>query len=86
MVNEGHDPAVLADIERALTRMVPAQFDYAHREGNADAHIKAAIVGTCQSLPIASNQLALGRWQRLFFCEFDGPRRRQVTVRLIKDS
>ena len=56
---------------------------YAHSEGNADAHIKAAMVGSCQPIPVEEGRLALGRWQGVFFCEFDGPRQRRVQIQVI---
>lgn len=82
-VNEGHDPDVAEDIVAALARLVPTRAGYAHAEGNADAHIKAALVGTCQAIPVVDGRLALGRWQAVFFCEFDGPRERSCHVTVI---
>lgn len=79
-VNESHDPDVAQDISEALSRLVPAGRGYAHTEGNADAHIKAAAVGCCAQVPVEDGQLTLGRWQGIFFCEFDGPRQRTVQV------
>jgi len=82
-VNESHDPDVARDITDALKRLVPAEPGYRHREGNADAHVKAVLVGSSCRVPIADGRLALGRWQGIFFCEFDGPRRRSVEVRMV---
>lgn len=82
-VNEGYDPDVAADITVALGRVAPRSAGYAHAEGNADAHVKATLVGSCQPVPIESGRLALGQWQAVFFCEFDGPRTREVRVKVI---
>ncbi len=85
-VNESYDPDVAKDIEAVLSKLVPASRNYAHAEGNADAHIKASLVGSCAQVPIEDGRLMLGRWQGVFFCEFDGPRQRQVQIRIMKDS
>lgn len=82
-VNEGHDPDVVADILEKLEKLVPAGSGYRHIEGNADSHIKVALMGPGVTIPIESGRLALGTWQRVFFCEFDGPRNRQVLVKLM---
>jgi secondary thiamine-phosphate synthase enzyme len=79
-INEGYDPEVVADVERVLDRLIPWKADYRHREGNTAAHVKSILVGTSVTIPVRSGALALGRWQEIFFCEFDGPRTR--TVRL----
>ena len=79
-INEGADPAVAADILDRLEKLVPAGERYRHLEGNADAHIKAALVGSSVTVPIENGKLALGTWQRIFFCEFDGPRSRSVVI------
>lgn len=82
-VNESYDQDVARDITEALSKLVPHRAGYAHSEGNADAHIKAAMVGCCQPIPVEEGRLALGRWQGIFFCEFDGPRQRRVQVQVI---
>lgn len=84
-INEGADPSVLRDIQNALTRLIPQEMNYAHREGNADAHIKSSIIGTSQLVIIDDGRLVLGTWQAVYFCEFDGPRHRRVTLKLIAD-
>lgn len=84
-VNEAFDPDAAADVSSALSRLVPYQAGYAHSEGNADAHIKSVLVGTSQTIPVEDGRLALGRWQGVFFCEFDGPRRRQVHLTIVSD-
>ena len=84
-VNENADPAVAEDILEHLAKLVP-QGRYRHREGNADAHIKASMMGFSQVLPVEGGDLSLGTWQGIFFCEFDGPRRRRVQVKVIPDG
>jgi secondary thiamine-phosphate synthase enzyme len=80
MMNEGYDPAVAEDVLGVLGRFAPADAGYAHLEGNSDSHAKAIAAGCSQLVPVESGRPALGRWQRIFFCEFDGPRHRQVWV------
>jgi len=82
-VNESYDSDVAADITATFSKLVPHRAGYAHAEGNSDAHIKAVMVGCCQAIPVEQGRLALGRWQGVFFCEFDGPRQRQVQVQVI---
>ena len=82
-VNESYDSDVARDVTAAFSKLVPQRADYAHSEGNSDAHIKAAMVGSCQAIPVEEGRLALGRWQGVFFCEFDGPRQRRVQVQVI---
>jgi len=84
-VNENWDPSVKADILKVLDRLVPWQANYSHAEGNSAAHIKASLLGASQTLFIEGGRLALGTWQGIFLAEFDGPRRRQVFVRVIPD-
>jgi secondary thiamine-phosphate synthase enzyme len=85
LVNESDDPDVARDIGDTLDRLVPRNAGYKHYEGNADSHIKASLVGASETIPIEGGQLALGRWQGIFFCEFDGPRQRTVKVRIAGD-
>jgi len=82
LINEGADPSVVKDILNALNRIVPHKAGYLHMEGNSDAHIKTSLVGTSQSIIIEDGRLLLGTWQAIFFCEFDGPRTRQVIVKI----
>ena len=84
VVNEGADPDVRADLLNALGRLAPADGSYAHAEGNADAHILSTLTGTSVRILVRGGELDLGRWQAVFFCEFDGPRRREVWVRLLR--
>jgi secondary thiamine-phosphate synthase enzyme len=81
-INENADPDALRDILDTLEALVPWENGYRHAEGNAAAHIKASLVGTSQTVPIRKGRLALGRWQGIYFADFDGPRERhfQVTV------
>ncbi len=83
-INEGADTSVQRDIQIALSRLVPVEADYAHREGNADAHIKSTLVGTSTVVFVDDGKLILGTWQAIYFCEFDGPRHRRVAVKVIK--
>ena len=82
-INECADPDVARDVEGALDRLVPATGTYRHSEGNSDAHIKAVLVGVSQTVPVEGGKLALGRWQGVFLCEFDGPRERKLCVKLV---
>lgn len=83
-INENADPSVRQDILMELDKLVPWQGDYTHLEGNAAAHIKASLVGSSETIPIEKGDLVLGTWQGVFFAEFDGPRRREVWVRITK--
>jgi len=83
-INENADPDVASDIERALSVLVPAEGDYRHAEGNSDAHLKASLAGASETVIVENGQLVLGRWQGLYFCEFDGPRTRTVFVKSIR--
>jgi secondary thiamine-phosphate synthase enzyme len=76
-INEGADPAVRGDIIRGFQHLVP-QLNYRHLEGNSVAHIMATLAGSSLTVAIDNNQMVLGTWQRIFFCEFDGPRQRTV--------
>ncbi len=80
-INEGADPAVRADIINVLNKVIPWNFDYGHLEGNSPAHIKASLVGESVLVMVENRQLRLGTWQRIFFCEFDGPRRRKLWLK-----
>ena len=84
-INEGDDPDVARDMEAAFDRMVPRDAGYKHYEGNSDSHIKATLVGASQSVWIENGRLRLGRWQSIFFCEFDGPRNREALVKINPD-
>jgi secondary thiamine-phosphate synthase enzyme len=79
-VNEGADPSVAHDILEGLTRLVPRQADYRHAEGNSDAHLKTALLGSHLAVPVEQGRLRLGTWQSIYLAEFDGPRTRRVCL------
>jgi secondary thiamine-phosphate synthase enzyme len=82
-INEGADPAVCDDIMRKLNALVPQDAGYRHREGNADSHIKASLVGSSVTVLVEGGRLVLGTWQKIFLCEFDGPRTRRIFVKTL---
>ena len=79
-INEGADPDVAADVESHLAELVPKEAAFEHEEGNSDAHIKTVLVGPSCLAPVRGGKLALGTWQAVFLCEWDGPRTRRVEV------
>ncbi len=79
-INENADPAVRKDMLKELNKIVPFQDDYQHLEGNSAAHVKSSMMGCSCVVPVQGSRLALGTWQGIYFCEFDGPRSRQVWV------
>ena len=81
-INEGADPAVCRDIMTKLNELVPPNAGYRHMEGNADSHIKASLMGSSVSVMVENGGLVLGTWQKIFFCEFDGPRSRRVYIKV----
>lgn len=83
MINENADPEVRHDILSHLERMVPFECSFRHVEGNSAAHIKSVLVGHSVTLIVEKGALVLGRWQDVYFAEFDGPRRRLVYVRVV---
>lgn len=83
-INEGADPAVAADIESHLGELVPKEAAFEHEEGNSDAHIKTILVGPSCTAPVRGGRLALGTWQAIFLCEWDGPRSRRVEVGVMR--
>ena len=80
-INENADPAVQADMLDALNKLVPVKGAYRHSEGNSDAHIKASLIGSSVVVIVESGNPVLGRWQGIFFCEFDGPRQREIYLK-----
>jgi secondary thiamine-phosphate synthase enzyme len=82
-INENADPDALCDILSTLESLVPWENGYRHAEGNAAAHIKATLVGTSQTVPVRNGRLVLGRWQGIYFADFDGPRERQLQVTVL---
>jgi len=82
-INEGADPSVCTDIITKLNEIVPPNAGYRHMEGNSDSHIKASLIGSSVTVMIENGNLILGTWQKIFFCELDGPRSRKVALKLI---
>ena len=82
LIQEAHDPAVARDIVTHLRRLIPPDGTYEHHEDNADSHIKATAVGNTVGVFIEGGKLCLGTWQGIFFCEFDGPRTREVWIKV----
>lgn len=83
MVNEGADPAVMEDVLAILDKLVPWRGAYKHMEGNSAAHVKAILVGSSTQIIIKDGSLMLGTWERIFLCEFDGPRTRKIHVKIL---
>ena len=80
-INESDDPAVQRDILKRLNDLVPLDLKYDHAEGNSDAHIKSTMTGNSVQVFVEDGKLQLGTWQVIYFCEFDGPREREVWVK-----
>jgi secondary thiamine-phosphate synthase enzyme len=85
LINENDDQALHKDFDNFLKQLAPRERDYFHNDGNCDAHLKAALIGCSKNLLIENRRLVLGRWQGVFFCEFDGPRRRDLRVKIVAD-
>jgi len=85
-INENADPDVVTDMINGLEKMVPATGNYRHAEGNSDAHIKASLMGFSCMVPVVDGRMALGTWQGIYFCEFDGPRRRKLLIGIAGDQ
>src|SRR5262250_1115052 len=85
-INEHADPDVASDLEGVFDRLVPHSGPYRHSEGNTDSHAKAVMVGASQVIFVEEGKLVLGRWQGIFFCEFDGPRERKLFVRVVTEA
>ena len=83
-INEHADPDVKYDILMEINKIIPFKDSYKHMEGNSAAHIKASLFGNSEIVYVQNGKLQLGTWQGIFFCEFDGPRTRQVWVNLLK--
>ncbi|MDR2931555.1 MAG: secondary thiamine-phosphate synthase enzyme YjbQ [Oscillospiraceae bacterium] len=84
-INENADPDVTRDLLLGLNKAFPDRGEFRHMEGNSSAHLKAGSVGFSQIVIINAGQLLLGRWQGIYFCEFDGPRQRQFFVKIMSD-
>lgn len=85
-INENGDPDVVRDILSALDKVFPIEGDYRHFEGNSHAHLKSSYMGAEKTIIINEGKLLLGTWQSLYFCEFDGPRRRKLFIKMISDE
>ena len=83
LINEGADPDVQRDILGALSQIIPADYPYRHSEGNSPAHLMTAVTATTITVILHKKRLLLGTWQRIFFCEFDGPRNRKVWWKIL---
>ncbi|WP_028950626.1 secondary thiamine-phosphate synthase enzyme YjbQ [Sulfurihydrogenibium subterraneum] len=83
-INENADPDVVYDVKNHLEKLVPWINNYKHLEGNAAAHIKSILTGNSISIIIDKGDLLLGTWQGIFFAEFDGPRSRNVFIKIIE--
>jgi secondary thiamine-phosphate synthase enzyme len=81
-INENADPSVRRDVLASLNKLIPFDADYSHSEGNSAAHIKASIIGSSETIIVVDGRLALGTWQGIYYCEFDGPRRRTLLVQV----
>lgn len=79
-INEGADPDVRQDMLSYLSKLVPCDRSFHHSEGNSDAHIKSSLLGSSIVIPVEKGSLCLGRWQSIYFCEFDGPRTRSLYI------
>ena len=85
-INEGADPDVRRDIIQGLKEMVPINYPFKHMEGNSPAHIMSSLIGASVSVAVEEGRLQLGTWQKIFFCEFDGPRTRKVHLNFISNT
>ena len=85
-INENADPDVRRDLIDKLQREFPQDDGYHHTEGNSDAHLKSSLIGFSETILVENGRLVLGTWQGMYFCEFDGPRRRKLIVRVIPDA
>ena len=83
-INENADPDVVTDLMSALKNIMP-RLPYRHVEGNSPAHVMSSLIGCSITIPVELGNLVLGTWQGIYFCEFDGPRKRKVQVQIIGD-
>ena len=81
-INENADPDVQTDVVKEIDKVIPFEDGYRHSEGNSAAHIKTSLVGPSVVIPVEAGRLQMGRWQGIYFCEFDGPRERKVWVQV----
>ena len=83
-INENADPDVVRDFTTEINKIVPWEDGYHHMEGNSAAHLKSSMIGFSEQILIEDGRLALGVWQGIYFCEYDGPRTRKVYVKIIE--
>lgn len=83
-INENADPDVVSDFLYTLDKVIPERTEYRHIEGNSHAHVKASLVGSSCTVIIENGELKLGTWQGIYFCEFDGPRRRKIYIKVME--
>ena len=83
-INENADPDVVKDFTKEINKIVPWEDGYLHTEGNSAAHLKSSMIGFSEQIIIDNGKLVLGTWQGIYFCEFDGPRRRKVYVKILQ--
>jgi secondary thiamine-phosphate synthase enzyme len=84
-INENADPDVQRDLIMELNKIVPFDDGYRHGEGNSAAHLKSSLIGASQTLLVEDGTPVLGTWQGIYFCEFDGPRRRRLLLKMVED-
>ena len=82
-INEDADPDVVRDFTKEINKIVPWEDDYLHMEGNSAAHLKSSMIGASEQIIVEDGRLMLGTWQGIYFCEYDGPRNREVWVKII---
>ncbi|HET6350646.1 MAG TPA: secondary thiamine-phosphate synthase enzyme YjbQ [Coriobacteriia bacterium] len=82
-INENADPEVTRDLIDGLSRIAPRDAGWRHVEGNSDGHLKTSLVGPSVLVPLENGRLALGTWQGVYLCEFDGPRRRGLVITVL---
>jgi secondary thiamine-phosphate synthase enzyme len=85
LIQENDDPALQRDLAAFLEKLAPQDGQYHHNDGNCDSHLKSAMVGCSQTLLVDEGRPILGRWQGVFLCEFDGPRQRELRVKVVPD-
>lgn len=83
-INENADPSVRRDMINILNKLVPVDVDYEHAEGNADSHIKSSLFGSSLTIFVEGGELTFGTWQGIYFCESDGPRSREVWIKVMQ--
>ena len=82
-INENADPDVVRDLKLALADTFPDRREFKLAEGNSAAHLKSSVIGASETIPVTGGAMALGTWQGIYFCEFDGPRHRKVYVQVV---